>query len=1194
MVKNKIWLFGVITLLLFMSGQLLAKTVAWSLATIKDKKLIKPLAGWSNNVATKPVVKLDKHGLHFIINERGKDYRWKLPTGDVDLIKYPYLRITYRSKGLDKNSTGHYILYVSTVNKQRFYPLLASNIKNDGLLHTIEINLNKNSQLKSPAMLNNVVFGMQAATDKAELVITELSFYSNKDDIKRIAYISEQAARPIVKATEPAAESFTLTPQPQVELKPVSGWHNDTVRAADSWFDVKPTKNQIYNGNFEIIKQGQLADWSYEFHQGATGKVEWDGSFNRHGKAALKITKTNGLGYILVYSNNAIPVKPGDKISFQGYYHTENNRSFNRTLGMVRLSKAVNSLHYDLSLNGWEGWSTQQFMTNSPLTDKLWQKRKFDAKIGKGQDKVVVQLVIYGNPVTVWWDDLAIESNAAAKAKWAAKYPFSKSYFRKELINDRQLKRLLKKEPNHFAQIKSIKGKPVIVIDGRQPIVPVMFNQSPICPDYYMGAPFSKVGIKLQVVPIVFGRTFTEGEDPKHPGKRITQRNSTIWVGKNSYKFAPQGLDLLEHAIKSAPDTLFVLGLKFRFYDNYVLDNPETAWVNEHGERAYGTGVHVFKFTADNKPPNGRMFWPSAFSEKWQNDVIKVAIAFIAELKKRHLDKKIVGVSITGGHDDQFAIHLADYSPGALNAFRTYLQKKYKTEANLRQAWHNPNITFATASIPQAIKNPTNFMDPLKNMDCADFTTFIHSGVLKIQEKFLAAVKKAFGKPLIGIKYLMGNHNGSLAANWGAKSFMKSSFDMVAPQPTYTLRDPGLNFRFSIEHESYKLHKKIIIEELDLRSYFRTRYPEYKTIKLGRAESFKMWQSELRKLTGPMIAHNSGYWFYDMHYGWFQKEIVQDIGKDFKVYKAIQQRELQQVGSPRNVLVAIDETALSWTSIRTKKYILELKLNTKVLLNQLGLSGVDFDYMLLEDLLEKPALAQKYRVIVFNHSYYIDEQRKKLYDSLKNNRRTLVWLYAPGYINKKLGKSLATMEQLTGFKIGYATQVIDKTVIVDSTVNDPLSKNLLPRQDKIAVSRASFALTTPRYSYCDAPYFFIKPTADVNIIAKFPATGQGALAVKRFPHWTSIYATTSSGISPELFNNICRDAGAYVTTAPGVDLAVNNSFISIHGIVSGYYVINLPRQCNVRDLKSGKVIAKNIKQFQMLVEAQSTYWLGLE
>jgi Beta-galactosidase len=1162
--------------------------VAWEMSI--TPKAFRGLPKWVKNPSQIASVKKFKKGLVFEVPETGKEYTWRIKFSEINLEKYPFISISYRASKVNNTSAGGYVFYSSTNNRQKLYPIRAKKLIVDSSItgdsHEKVFNLFKAAKLSPGSKITFLVIKIKAAENNAKLYLEKISFHRNnpnpdsKNTIPKIAI-----ERSIGKASKTYSDEISFKEDRNIPLTEVKGWDNDAVRGEE--LTTKAKDNKLHNGGFENTREGRLDGWSYEFHNGAKGSVEWDNTISKSGKKSLKITKSNSQGYILVYSKMPIKAANGEKISFQGFYHTKTVKHPHRTLGMVRLGQKKDDINYDLSIDKWDGFNTQQKLINCKTNQ--WQKRIVSRRLGRSKSsEIVVHYILYGEPATVWWDDCAVEPYSIANSRWYKKYPLSVNFSKPKEISDSALNKLISSDIDHVAEMRKVNNISVVYLDGK-PVPLVIVKEGHISPFNIAGGSLTPLGVKFQMVAAYFGDIRIE-DNSLAPGKRNLSTLKGMMLKKGKYNF-DSGVKLLKLALKASPDAYLLIDFRLSFYKDYVLDYPATAWINDKGQKAYGKNYYVIGY-ADKLPKPTYRWWPSHYSKKWQKDTIKGLLLFIERLKKEGLLKRVVGFQISGGHDNQFSPSRVDYSIHAIKAFRAYLKKKYKTLASLRKSWNNASITFDTVTYPEKLKTNSRFLDPAKNVNWYDYWQFTQSSLFEIQEKFAMKAKKAITKDVLVFKYLMGSHRGAYNSNWTMNRFLKSKvFDITTPQPAYTKRDPGKSYRFGQEFKSYSLNNKMLVGEFDLRTYLRNRKSEIYTTKLGRMESYKMWQSGLRKLTGPMIAHGAGYWFFDIDWGFFRKEVAKDIADDLKIYN--KQLDLMVNKKPsrnKDLLVVLDEESLYWTTLGSKRYLYELNVANLEQISALGNSGVPFDYIIMEDLIRYPELINKYKVFVFTESFKLDQARRKIYDRLKGDGRTLIWLYGAGFVSEK-SKNVDNMKELTGFTIKRSESHINYSVL--SVKNDhPFAKNLSKKQDHLTIERAS-QLLKGRKSYYDQPYFYIDDKS-ATILAAYQNSKKGAIGVKEFTDWTSVYVASPGGLSSDLINNICRNTGAYVCTGPGVDVALNDHFISIHGIVPGYFIFSLPRKANVRNLKTGQIIARNTDKIQMWVEPQTTYWLGIE
>jgi hypothetical protein len=269
-------------------------------------------------------------------------------------------------------------------------------------------------------------------------------------------------------------------------------------------------------------------------------------------------------------------------------------------------------------------------------------------------------------------------------------------------------------------------------------------------------------------------------------------------------------------------------------------------------------------------------------------------------------------------------------------------------------------------------------------------------------------------------------------------------------------------------------------------------------------------------------------------------------------------------------------------------YLTHLQKYQKALLS---LSGVPYDEYYLDDIMNNQSL-QDYKVYVFMNTYRLTSaQRCFINTVLKGGNRTLVWLYAPGYVTDQ-GLSLDGILCLTGMHAG-TTGDLEIASSLPAGGTDPLCSGLENLQGAYDMVFQTFNMSAWPWITTDAQRFWIQE-GEGTPISRYVSDNKIAAAVKRFCTWTSVHVAAQAGISPKLFNNIAADAGAYVLTTPGPSLDMNGSLISLHGVKGGTYTLNLPRQCTVRDMMSGSILATDVSSLTLSLNNQESKWLLLE
>ena len=125
------------------------------------------------------------------------------------------------------------------------------------------------------------------------------------------------------------------------------------------------------------------------------------------------------------------------------------------------------------------------------------------------------------------------------------------------------------------------------------------------------------------------------------------------------------------------------------------------------------------------------------------------------------------------------------------------------------------------------------------------------------------------------------------------------------------------------------------------------------------------------------------------------------------------------------------------------------------------------------------------------------------------------------------------------------------------------------------------------FAFEDAPVF--KP------LARYVADGATAAVEGKVGGGRLVALGESNGLTPEFFNRLAREAGAYVPVAGGGNLQVdmNGDFVSVHALKTGRFDFRLPFPCEVVNLKTGKPVATSDGILPLDLTAGETRWYSL-
>ncbi len=914
--------------------------------------------------------------------------------------------------------------------------------------------------------------------------------------------------------------------------------------------------NFIENPGFEA-----LAGWQVQKQNGAQGSFQFDAANARTGKQSLKLSKTNGVGYIELRSEKPIRIEPKQLYTFRGWFQAT-DAPLSSVL-LFRTSTDGKSLRYN-SIDRTAGWMSQSLLINSPAGQ--WHPRAITYQSDVAQE-IYLHVALWGNPASVWLDDLefAVGTKKGQSSPITFTTPFSKE----------QVLETLEKRPSASAQVVRRNGEMQFEINGEKKPFVIYKGMAPNERNGDQEA-FGKAGVDITIVPIQLGQS----RFAYIPAKEQSSEK-LIWEanGKINYDVIDEVLAL---TLQRNPNAYLILDMWAYPYREWGAENPDDVVRNDKGEKAYGIWGNLTGYTDDldkvNTAQNKAWWYPSYQSAKWRADSGQAMAAIAQHLKKSPYGKAVVGFFVTGGHDGRFTPFFYDYSPAGQASFRAWALKKYGSVDKVAAAWKQEIASQQEIKVPTFNQHKLEELSPYQTAGAlSDYREFREEGSWDLRDGYAGILKEAIGKPVVALSY-----NAPVNENFLRTKHLDASGDMTY----YPYRNPGYSLAW-LPGDGFKYHNKMFLQEMDLRSWVGARYDEVYQMWIGSGENPESWDHVHRKMVGVSLARGYGWWYYDMGRYFADPAMHEKIAQTQKIvehYNKMPADTLRPEGCIIDRSYPSPYLTSAYTSVDGADNYQQAMLES---------SGVPFEVHYLDDVLSRPEL-QNFKVYVFRQNTFISQvEQKQIKEKLLNKNRVIVWMNDAGYLSEA-GKSTEQMSELIGMKINTS----EKYARLNATITDvksPWTKDALPYLGASEMVLSVFSTGGGANSFSARYQPFWVDDASATTLAKYQETGQTAMAVKKQNAWTSIYIAAPQALESQLLHNIARQAGAFVGGDAGQQLHMNGNFASLHGLKNGRYTLRLPEgKTRLLDAVTGKVLASGKKEYSLDVEAQKTYWFFFE
>ena len=623
-----------------------------------------------------------------------------------------------------------------------------------------------------------------------------------------------------------------------------------------------------------------------------------------------------------------------------------------------------------------------------------------------------------------------------------------------------------------------------------------------------------------------------------YSGSRVVEYGiNTRFAEKGDGKYDFSGVDSgVRRILKLAPDAYIMLHLYVSSLDNWMERHPDEGI-------GYATGPADNQVTKiwHSLDVGGRAIRPSYASKPFLTELDSFVKQFADHVKSFPWYKRVVAMRTSYGcysewHYFGMAGQMPDTGKAMTAAFRRYLHAKYGTEDALKAAWHNGDVTFDNATVPGVeermgsglfLRNPaTADKKVLDYYECHQ--EIIGDALLSMAGSAKKYMPKLQVGAFYGYVFGMGGFPSEGQTLALERVLASPSIDFLSFPYSYHpwARYMGGNAMVRGLPEPFIRHRKVAVNELDIRTHIATKADGYHDVKTA-YQSGEIFRRDIlvSALSGIGLQFNE--MRGNVTPSWFNApEIFSAVHESLEVWREIR----DNAESTRNEIAVV----FDYRELYRNGYPLASKQTFNYTVGDLSLSsllmsGYSFDLYSMQGFLMSK---KRYRTVVFLNAISLDkEEREKLAAAVRLQGTTAIWAYAPGLVSEK-GFSKETMQELTGIKLDYSTE--KQPIVMTLTSGKKLGNPKLEEAPRV------FAVD----SECEA-------------MAKY-ADGTTAMVRKQLPKGATAVFSGVPITEADVWASLFQDAGNQAISRPGVFVKYARPYLMVHVGKADTYDIALP------------------------------------
>jgi hypothetical protein len=579
--------------------------------------------------------------------------------------------------------------------------------------------------------------------------------------------------------------------------------------------------------------------------------------------------------------------------------------------------------------------------------------------------------------------------------------------------------------------------------------------------------------------------------------------------------------------------------------------------------------------------PNGTLLMTSTASSVFQSACSRVTSKMLASLNSQPYADRIIGYDVEGqldgswrwqGYDqgtwstDPNSIFLgADISNVTLGAFRLWLQQKYVTDANLKAAWQDSSVTLATAQIRTDLRKRSYgsaFMNPLLCLPWSDYIDFRNDTSHELKSGIAQQIKSYYGGNIFVQQYSTSDRSlgpifvpaAEMIGNGEQfKLCSDPNIDSAGQNSSYNFRRRENHYFATPFYGSLHAHDKIVFSELDNRTFLSPieDYKEYSESGGYQVERLNFGADLCMGIVERRLNFDTGRRGQSTVQFTGTPEFAQELAN----YQIMENFEnASGWHSDKKIAVFVNDRTPGFADIRGT--LPAYNEYYGILMNELNFIGAPYDVFHIEDV-NTAAVVNNYQLYIFLDADVLSQdQVNAINQNYKNGNKTLLWLWAPGYVDEATGFLSGRVQSLIGMSTAMDTSTAAPQINIDRTSG--LNSGYTP---------SSFALQTAYvndsyFLHSYSPHFYITDTdPNIETAGRYASNNQRGFVIRRYGTWKSVFCGIPY-IPRQILRNIALEAGVNlyisdVTQASNIYMTACRDWIVLHNLQATAQTVNV-------------------------------------